>query len=201
MTAALASRGRLKRQEKAKMKQFVRSSMAVVAGLLFAAPALAQPTPWFATDAFKARHGDWSARFVEAHAKLTAAKAEHKKVADAIKAEKDKGKKAELQKTALAPRKAMWEAEQAWLKLHQEWKKFEVERDTKNWDERVAKIKAAMEKPPVAKELQAARVDLWKAELAWIEANRRWRQVESEFNQKRWQERLDKIAEALSKAK
>lgn len=184
------------------MNKLVTRSLASAFVLGLAAPAFAQQAPWFATDGFKAKFPDWSAKFVDAHTKLKAAQADLKKAQEALRGEKDKARRAELAKAAVAPRQAAWDAETAWLKLHQEWKKLEVERNAKDWDARIAAIKEAMEKKTgVAKELLEARLTLWKAELAWIEANRAWRKVESEFHLKRWQEQIAKIAAAMAKAK
>jgi hypothetical protein len=168
---------------------------------LFGAIALALSTPasahWFDTPHFKAKYPDWSQRFSEHHTKLRAAQEAVKAARAAHKAEKDKAKRAELGKAI--PQKAAWAAEVAWLKLHLEWKPFDVKKSTEQWDARMKKIDeaAAAYKKPEA--LVGPRNDLWKAEKAWIEANRAWKKAESEYHIKHWTERVTKLEGLLAK--
>src|SRR5947207_12371118 len=107
------------------MKNFISTSIASIV-LLAAAPAFAEN--WFETDGFKKNHGaDWSAKFTTAHKALKDAQAANKTAAEALKAAgKDKAKRAEANTARAAAQKAAWEAEQAWLKLHQEWRAYEL---------------------------------------------------------------------------
>jgi len=179
------------------MKNILGYSLAALT-LLATAPAFA--AHWFETDGFKKNHGEWSGKFSTAHKALTDTRAAHKGAQDAVKAAgKDKGKRADAAKAAQGPQKAVWEAELAWLKLHQEWRAYELPKAEKSWDDRVAKIKDAQANWKGAKELKDARVALWTAEISWIDANRLWKKSENGHQQKHWADRIEKINAAIAK--
>lgn len=176
------------------MKNVAKLSVIGALALGLSTPAFAH---WFDTPHFKAKHGEWSAKLSTAHAKLMAAREAHKAAHAAVKAEKDKKKQAELRKAV--DNKALWGAELAWLELHMEWKPYEVKKANEEWDAQVKKIEegiASYKKPEV---LVGPRNDLWKAQRAWLDANRAWKKAESEYHLKHWQERITKLKAKLAK--
>lgn len=182
------------------MKRLV-TATSTLAALLLAFSAHAGPR-WFETEHFKSKFPDWAAKFVATHAKLTAAQQAYKKAREAVIGEKSRHKHPELAKALNAAKKELWDNEILWLKLHQEWKKFDLERHNKLWDERIAKINEAIASGKSArKELLEARHKLFEAEKAWIQANRDWRRMEADWHFKHWADRIQKLTEQLSKLK
>ena len=92
-----------------------------------------------------------------------------------------------------------WAAEIAWLKLHLESKPYEVKHNNGEWDARVKKIDEATAGYKKPEALVAPRGDLWKAEKAWLDANRAWKKAESEYHLKHWQERITKLEGLMAK--
>ena len=176
------------------MKNIAKLSLIGALALGLSSPALAH---WFDTPHFKAKHGEWSQKLSDTHTKLRAAQDAVKAAREAAKAEKDKAKRADLNKAV--PQKAAWAAEIAWLKLHLEWKPYEVKHNNGEWDARVKKIDEATAGYKKPEALVAPRGDLWKAEKAWLDANRAWKKAESEYHLKHWQERITKLEGLMAK--
>ncbi|MCX6896984.1 MAG: hypothetical protein NTZ16_16160 [Verrucomicrobia bacterium] len=179
------------------MKNVAKLSIAGAVALLFSSSAFAGPN-WFETESFRKTHTEWAPKFDSAYKAYKATEEAVKTAQAAVKLEKDKAKRAELQKTV--PAQAHRDTRTAWLKLHLEWKPYELSFLGKKWDDKTAAIKAAIDaKKGVAKELWDARVKLYNAELTYLDAQREWQKAATDFQTKRWTEELEKLAAASAK--